>query len=76
MGAGHAVTALYEIRLNGESRRGLGSVIVRYKDAASGRVSEVVAAIARRAANDLDALPAHREFLDMVELAMRVQGKR
>ena len=41
VGAGHSVTALYEIKLHGESEGALATVRVRYEDPDSGEVSEI-----------------------------------
>ncbi len=49
MGAGHSVTALYEVKLReANGREDLGSVTVRYKDPSTGEVSELSAPIQRR----------------------------
>jgi Ca-activated chloride channel family protein len=49
MGAGHTVTALYEVTLRGNGSQ-LGQVSVRYKDAATGEVVEQAAPILRSTA--------------------------
>jgi Ca-activated chloride channel family protein len=46
IGAGHTVTALYEIKRKGEARDGLGTVRVRYRDPDTGKTSETAQPIA------------------------------
>ena len=41
VGAGHSVTALYEIKLHDDADGALGTVFVRYEDPDSGEVTEV-----------------------------------
>ncbi len=51
IGAGHQVTALYEIKLNSASKKisgDIGTVFIRYKDADSYEVEEVARPITRR----------------------------
>lgn len=120
MGAGHSVTALYEIRLReGSGREDLGTVTVRYKEPGTGEVSELsspiqrrlmassvssasprllwtasvaefagnlkgspwaaetslesVLGIARKAASDLNTPPPYREFLELIQGAIRLR---
>ncbi|HEY3368409.1 MAG TPA: von Willebrand factor type A domain-containing protein [Symbiobacteriaceae bacterium] len=115
MGAGHAVTALYELQLYPESRGGaLGTVTVRYKEPAGDRPMEAslpiraypsdgsarvrwtaavaefagrlrgspwaaetsfgtIRAVAKQAAGDLDETEPRREFLGMLDMAMRLR---
>ena len=47
VGAGHSVTALYEIKLHPDADGALGVVSVRYEDPDSGEVSEVARAFQR-----------------------------
>ena len=41
IGAGHAVTALYEIKLKNTAKDGIGTFRLRYKDPQTGKVTEV-----------------------------------
>ena len=45
VGAGHSVTALYEIKLHDDADGALGTVFVRYEDPDSGEVTEVSSAL-------------------------------
>ena len=47
VGAGHSVTALYEIKLHEDAEGALGTVFVRYEDPDSGEVAEVNSTLQR-----------------------------
>ena len=47
VGAGHSVTALYEVKLHQDADGALGVVSVRYEDPDSGEVSEITRALQR-----------------------------
>ncbi len=47
VGAGHSVTALYEVKLHPDADGALGVVSVRYEDPDSGEVSEITRALQR-----------------------------
>ena len=71
VGAGHSVTALYEVKLHPDADGALGVVSVRYEDPDSGEVSEVTRALQREelVARFVDAPPRFQLAAVVAEFA-------
>ncbi|MFE1628954.1 von Willebrand factor type A domain-containing protein [Brevibacillus reuszeri] len=68
VGAGHSVTALYEVKLRPASNTELGTVRIRYHDAASQKVEEVAQPVQVQSelAPDLKFLAAAAQFAEIL----------
>lgn len=76
IGAGQAVTALYELALAGRGDESLGTVRVRYRDPASGAVREIQQTLTRREgyARFAQAPPRFRLAAGVAEFAELLRG--
>lgn len=68
VGAGHSVTALYEVKLKSEDQNQLGTVRIRYQNAASKKVEEVSQSVQVRngLSTDLQFLASVAEFAEIL----------
>jgi Ca-activated chloride channel family protein len=68
VGSGHSVTALYEIKVQGEDVQDLGEVRIRFENVASGEVEEIKAplVIGNTLAADLKFIASVAEFAEIL----------
>lgn len=68
IGAGHTVTALYEVKLIGDDTNGLGNIYLRFKDEESGEVQEIKQElrVGNKLSNELNFLASVTEYAEIL----------